>query len=215
MHTRRVLIEFCCPAHSCVLLMSPRRPQHVPMVTLWRLQHEAMCRSLLFYTYTLVCLFPSLHSPRALFFWSLVSLCIAKAQMCTTPYLSLKRSPQISPSWPIRGITYFILGFLTKSSSTVVTWDLFTLYSDSCLWMDVMLYVQSMYITPQCVLCLLCEGIYTLYLHCQVLSRTHRETEASWLWTESASCCDLCKTVNSRLGCLSLSLLCLCRKTWM
>lgn len=41
-----VLIEFCCPTHSCVLLMSPRRPQHVSVVTMLRLLHETMCRSL-------------------------------------------------------------------------------------------------------------------------------------------------------------------------
>lgn len=65
-----------------------------------------------------------------------------------------------------------------------------------------------MCISFRCVLCaLLCEGSYTLYLHCQVLSctQTHRQTEASWLYGESAICSDLCKTVNSVLGWLPLA----------
>lgn len=59
--------------------------------------------------------------------------------------------------------------------------------------------MSSVHYTQTCVLCLLCAGSYTVYLHCQVLSctQTHRQTEASWLCRESAICSDLC---NPGLG---------------
>lgn len=72
-----------------------------------------------------------------------------------------------------------------------------------CVFTARYLYMSSVHYTQPCVLCLLCAGIYTLNLHCQVLSCT--QTEASWLCGESASCSDLCKTVNPGLGWLSLA----------